>query len=73
MIRPALCRFYFCKKTALMHPVGNAWGLLMSYLKLNGRAKNNGLTEKVNPNCPAEVTRLISVWVYLKIEWSGKK
>ena len=35
--------------------------------------KNNGLTEKVNPNCPAEVTRLISVWGYLKIEWSDKK
>ena len=56
-----------------MHPVGNAWGLLMSYLKLNDWAKNNGLTEKVNPNCPAEATRLISVWGYLKIEWSGKK
>ena len=44
-----------------MHPVGNAWGLLMYYLKLNGRAKNNGLTQKVNPNCPAEVTRLVPV------------
>ena len=35
--------------------------------------QKNGLTEKLNPNCPAEVTRLISVWGYLKIEWSDKK
>ena len=39
MIRPALCRFYFCKKTALMHLVGNAWGLLMSYLKIEWSGK----------------------------------
>ena len=47
-------------------------GAFNELFKIEWSGKKNGLTEKVNPNCPAEVTRLISVWGYAKLNGRAK-